>query len=65
LATKALRVGELVVPLLLKKQSSVVTEDAGATIHPNAVCVVVTWSESTTAVVNDENEDGSIDVEVW
>ena len=34
LATKALRVGELAVPLFLKKQSSVVTEDEGATIRP-------------------------------
>jgi hypothetical protein len=62
LATKALRVGELVVPLFLKKQSSVVTE--GATIHPKAVCVVVSWSESATAVVNVEDGAGSSDVEV-
>ena len=50
--------------MFLKKQSSVVTEDAGATIHPKAVGVVVTWSESATAVVNVENEANSVDVEV-
>ena len=50
--------------MFVKKQSSVVTEDEGATIHPKAVGVVVTWSESATAVVNVENEAGSSDVEV-
>ena len=64
LATKALRVGELVVPLFLKKQSSVVTEDEGATIHPKAVGVVVTWWTSAIAVVNLEDEAGSKDVDV-
>ena len=58
LATKSLRVGELVVPLFVKKQNSVVTEDVGATIHPKAVSVVAKWSE------NADNEAGSRDVEV-
>ena len=64
LATKPLRVGELVIPLFFKKQSSVVTEDEGATIHPKAVGVVVTWSGSVTATADGENEAGSSDVEV-
>jgi hypothetical protein len=58
LATKSLRVGELVVPLFVRKQNSVVTEDVGATIHPKAVSVVAKWSE------NADNEAGSRDVEV-
>ena len=64
MATKALRVGELVVPLFFKKQSSVVTEDEGATIHPKKVGVVVSWSESATAVGKSEDEVDSRDVEV-
>ena len=58
-ATKPLRIGELVVPLFVKKQHSVVTEDEGASVHPKAVDVVVTWSESATAVVNVEDADGN------
>ena len=64
LATKPLRVGELVIPLFFKKQSSVVTEDEGATIHPKAVDVVVTWSGSATATADGEHEADSSDVEV-
>ena len=43
-ATRALRVGELVVPLFVKKPSSVVTEDEGGTLHPKAVAAVVSWT---------------------
>ena len=64
MATKALRVGELVVPLFLKKPSSVVTEDEGGTLHPKAVAAVVSWSESANAVANAEEEVCSSDVEV-
>ena len=58
LATETLQVGELMVPLFVKKHNSVVTEDEGVTIHPKAVGVVVTWSESATAL------ETSRDVEV-
>ena len=50
--------------MFVKKQSSVVTEDEGATIHPKAVGVVVTWWRSAIAVVNLEDEAGSKDVDV-
>ena len=63
-ATRALRVGELVVLLFVKKPSSVVTEDEGATIHPKAVGVVVIWWRSAIAVVSLEDEAGSKDVDV-
>ena len=64
LATAALRVGALVVPLLAPKPSSVGTEDEGATLHPKAVAAVVSWSTPMTAVVKFEDTAGSGYVEV-
>jgi len=64
LATKAIRVGELVVPLCLKKPSSVVMEDEGTTLHPKAVAAVVCWSESRTPGVDVPKDADSGDVDV-
>ena len=52
MATKALRVGELVVPLFLKNPSSVVAENEIIMIplHRKAVSAVVSWLKSATSV---------------
>ena len=57
-ATKALRVGELVVPLFFKKQNSVVTEEGGGTIHPKAVDVQVIWPEEVDVKAAELRGDG-------
>ena len=44
LATRIIEAGELVVPLLLKQQSSIVTAGDGVTVFPKAVCAVVSWA---------------------
>ncbi len=64
MATKALRVGELVVPLFVKKPNSVVTEDEGASLHPKAVAAEVSWTETVSAVVDVENQPASGDMDV-
>ena len=49
LATKYLEKGELVIPLFFKRQSSVVVKgEAGATVHPRAVCAMVSWTMDPT-----------------
>ena len=60
LATKVLEKGELAIPVFFKKQSSLaVADEAGVTIHPNAVCAVVSWIREPTAEEVEAGMEGS------
>ena len=67
LTTRAIEVGELVVPLFFKKQSSMVTAGEGVTVHPKAVCAVVSWAAPLSDAEKDagmEGSSGSVQVSV-
>ena len=59
LTTRAIEVGELVVPLFFKKQSSMVTAGEGVTVHPKAVCAVVSWAATLSEVEREAGMEGS------
>ena len=59
LTTRAIEVGELVVPLFFKKQSSMVTAGEGVTVHPKAVCAVVSWAATLSDCERDAGMEGS------
>ena len=59
LTTRAIEAGELVVPLFFKKQSSMVIAGEGATVHPKAVCAVVSWATTLSDCERDVGMEGS------
>ena len=65
LATRSLRSGELAVPLLVKKQNSVVTEGEGVAVHPKAVDVKVTWSEPASAAAKKKEKKQMLRLILW
>ena len=54
-ATTDIPTGKLRVPLWFKKETSMVMEGAGVTVHPKAVCAEVSWDR---AVTPEEKEAG-------
>ena len=58
LATRTVEGEELVVPLFFKKQSSMVIAGEDATVHPKAVCAVVSWA----ATLSDHERDAGVEV---
>ena len=58
LTTRTMEVSELVVPLFFKKQSSTATAGEGVTVHPKAVCAVVSWAVPLSESARDAGMEG-------
>ena len=57
-ATRTIEAGELVVPLLFKHQSSMVTVGEGVNVHPKAVCAVVSWAVTPSDADREAGREG-------
>ena len=63
-ATRTLEIGELMVPLFFKKQSSMHCVGDSGTVHPNAVCVEVSWTTAASDLETEAGMEGNREVKI-